>query len=40
MRDTEKRAHADFVIPTDVPLDETRAAVLRVIACVRDGQGR
>ncbi|WP_341208034.1 dephospho-CoA kinase [uncultured Sphingomonas sp.] len=38
--DTEKRARADFVIPTDVSLDETRAAVLRVIACVQGGQGR
>ncbi|MEH3122760.1 MAG: dephospho-CoA kinase [Sphingomonas phyllosphaerae] len=38
--DTEKRARADLVIPTDTSLDETRAAVLRVIACVRDGQGR
>ncbi|MEH3102893.1 MAG: dephospho-CoA kinase [Sphingomonas phyllosphaerae] len=38
--DTEKRARADFVIPTDVSLDETRAAVLRVIACVQRGQGR
>lgn len=32
--DKEKRARADFVIPTDVPLDETRAAVARVIACL------
>lgn len=40
MSDTEKRERADFVIPTDVPLDETRAAVLRVIACVQGGQGR
>lgn len=38
--DAEKRARADFVIPTDVSLDETRSAVLRVIACARDGQGR
>jgi dephospho-CoA kinase len=38
--DTEKRARADFVIPTDVSLDETRAAVMRVIACVQAGQGR
>ncbi len=38
--DAAKRARADFVIPTDVPLDETRAAVLRVIACVQGGQGR
>jgi dephospho-CoA kinase len=32
--DAEKRARADFVIPTDVPLAETRAAVRRVIACL------
>jgi dephospho-CoA kinase len=32
--DAEKRARADFVIPTDVPLAETRAAVERVIACL------
>lgn len=32
--DAEKRARADFVIPTDVPLDETRAHVARVIACL------
>ncbi|WP_028967418.1 dephospho-CoA kinase [Sphingomonas phyllosphaerae] len=38
--DTEKRVRADFVIPTDVSLDETRAAVMRVIACVQAGQRR
>lgn len=38
--DAEKRAQADFVIPTDVTLDETRAHVRRVIACLRDGEGR
>lgn len=32
--DAQKRARADFVIPTDVPLAETRAAVHRVIACL------
>ena len=32
--DADKRARADFVIPTDVPLAETRAAVERVIACL------
>ena len=32
--DAEKRARADFIIPTDIPLDETRAAVARVIACL------
>ncbi|PAX07502.1 dephospho-CoA kinase [Sphingomonas lenta] len=32
--DAEKRARADFVIPTDVPLEETRAHVARVIACL------
>ena len=38
--DADKRARADFVIPTDVPLDETRAHVRRVIACLRDAEGR
>ncbi|OQW46537.1 MAG: dephospho-CoA kinase [Proteobacteria bacterium SG_bin6] len=32
--DAEKRARADFIIPTDVPLAETRAAVARLIACL------
>ena len=32
--DTEKRARADFVIATDVPLAETRAAVNALIACL------
>jgi dephospho-CoA kinase len=38
--DADKRARADFVIPTDVPLDETRIHVERVIACLREGKGR
>ncbi|WBH18125.1 dephospho-CoA kinase [Sphingomonas radiodurans] len=38
--DADKRARADFVIPTDVPLDETRAHVRRVIACLKAGEGR
>jgi dephospho-CoA kinase len=32
--DSEKRARADFVIPTDVSLDETRASVRRILACL------
>lgn len=32
--DAEKRARADFVIPTDVALDETRASVRRILACL------
>jgi dephospho-CoA kinase len=32
--DSEKRARADFVIPTGVPLDETRRAVRRILACL------
>jgi dephospho-CoA kinase len=32
--DSEKRARADFVIPTDVSVDETRASVRRIIACL------
>lgn len=38
--DAEKRARADHVIPTDVPLAETRAAVRGVIACLAQGKGR
>ena len=40
MPDAEKRSRADFVIPTDCPMDQTRAAVRRVIACVRASQDR
>ncbi|HYD13451.1 MAG TPA: dephospho-CoA kinase [Allosphingosinicella sp.] len=36
--DAEKRARADFVIPTDVSLEETRASVRRILACL-NGQG-
>jgi dephospho-CoA kinase len=36
--DSEKRARADFVIPTDCSLDETRASVRRILACL--GQPR
>lgn len=32
--DSEKRARADFVIPTGGSLDETRAAVRAIIACL------
>ena len=32
--DADKRARADFVIPTDIALDHTRAAVMQVIACL------
>ncbi len=32
--DADKRARADFVIPTDLPLDGTREAVRHVLACV------
>jgi len=38
--DAEKRARADYVIATDCPMDQTRAAVRRVIACVRASQDR
>jgi dephospho-CoA kinase len=34
MPDAEKRARADFVIPTDCPIEETRAAVRRILACL------
>ena len=32
--DSEKRSRADFVIPTDCPVDETRASVRRILACL------
>jgi dephospho-CoA kinase len=35
MPDEEKRARADFVIPTGCSLEETRASVRRIIACLR-----
>lgn len=38
--DADKRARADVVIPTDVPMEETRGHVERVIACLREGKGR
>jgi dephospho-CoA kinase len=31
--DAEKRARADFVIPTDVAMEETRDSVRRIVAC-------
>jgi dephospho-CoA kinase len=34
MPDSDKRARADFVIPTDCSLDETRASVRRILACL------
>ena len=38
--DSEKRERADFVIPTGGSLDETRAVVRAVIACLVDAEGR
>jgi len=38
--DAEKRARADLVIATDTTLDDTRAAVRRIVACLRDHEGR
>jgi dephospho-CoA kinase len=35
--DAEKRARADFVIPTGCSLDETKASVRRIIACLTGG---
>jgi dephospho-CoA kinase len=32
--DADKRARADFVIPTDCSFDETRASVRRILACL------
>ena len=34
--DAEKRARADFVIPTDCSFDETRASVASIIACLAE----
>ena len=38
--DAEKRARADFVIDTGVPLEATRARVAEVIACLTQVEGR
>ena len=38
--DADKRARADFVVPTDVPFDRTRAVVRSVIACLLREAGR
>ena len=38
--DAEKRAQADHVIRTDCDMDQTRAAVRKVIACVSASQDR
>jgi dephospho-CoA kinase len=38
--DAEKRARADIVIPTDVDITATRAAVRRAITCLIGGEGR
>lgn len=38
--DAEKRARADFVIATDMTIEQTRAAVRALIACLRDRAGR
>jgi dephospho-CoA kinase len=37
MPDAEKRKRADFVIPTDGPLEETRESVRRIVACLAGG---
>ena len=36
MPDAEKRARADFVVDTGCGLEETRAAVRRIVDCLRD----
>ena len=38
--DAEKRARADFVIDTSVPLDRTRADVRRIVSCLRGPASR
>jgi dephospho-CoA kinase len=37
--DEEKRARADYVIPTGGPIGETRQAVRRILACLADSDG-
>lgn len=37
LADAEKRARADFIIPTGGPLEETRDSVRRIIACLAGG---
>ena len=36
MPDAEKRARADFVIESGVPIDQTRDSVRRIVACLRE----
>lgn len=38
--DSEKRARADFIIETDLPLAQTQARVDAVIACLSEAGGR
>jgi dephospho-CoA kinase len=38
--DADKRARADIVIPTDIDLADTRAAVRQAITCLIGGEGR
>jgi dephospho-CoA kinase len=37
MPDEEKRSRADFLIQTGVPIEETRRAVRRIVACLTGG---
>jgi dephospho-CoA kinase len=37
--DEQKRARADFVIPTGGPIEETRQAVRRILACLAKSPG-
>ncbi len=39
LSDADKRVRADIVIPTDVAMDDTRAAVRRAISCLRAPTG-
>jgi len=40
MPDVDKRARADHVIATDIPLAETREKVRTLIACITASEGR
>jgi dephospho-CoA kinase len=38
MPDSEKRARADFIVPTDCSPDETRASVRHILACLGESR--
>jgi dephospho-CoA kinase len=36
MPDAEKRARADFIIDTGIPIEQTRDSIRRIVACLRE----